>query len=258
LKLRRPDTCVVCARALIAGEIAVWDPARRNARCVGCEVGAAPVESSAGASALREYERRRDHRAVRDRERFGRLGPVISALRSEPQHEIAWRRGAEGEIKVAYALERAIAQGVVALHDRRMPGSRGNIDHIAIGPAGVTVIDAKRYRGMIEVERRGGLLQERTEHLVVGGRDCTKLVDGVLAQAEAVRQIVGDGPHSAVPVRALLCFVDGDWPWSGRLEVRGVPVVAPRRAAKLCATGPCSAVTVTAIADALAARLPPA
>ena len=130
-----------------------------------------------------------------------------------------------------------------------MPRSRANIDHVAIGPAGVTVIDAKRYRGRIEVERR---------RLLVGRRDCTPLVDSVLAQADVVRAILADGPHSAVPVRAVLCFVEGEWPWSGSFEVRGVPVVTPRQAAKLCASGELPAATVTDLADALNARLAPA
>jgi hypothetical protein len=125
-------------------------------------------------------------------------------------------------------------------------------DHLAIGPAGVTVIHAERYPGGISVERRGA------EHLIVAGRDRTDLVDGVLAQADAVREILAEGPHAAVPVRALLCFVDGDWPWSGPPEVRGVQVVTPRRAAKLCATGRVSAAVVAAVADALHARLAPA
>ena len=136
-----------------------------------------------------------------------------------------------------------------------MPRSRANIDHLAIGPSGVAVIDAKRYSGRIAVERRGGLFRERTEHLMVAGRDWTKLIDGVLAQAEAVRELLAGGPHAAVPVRALLCFVDGDWPWGGPLEVRGVPVLSPRRAAKLCAAGALPAATVTEVADALDARL---
>jgi hypothetical protein len=146
-----------------------------------------------------------------------------------------------------HAPEWASMRGVVVLHD-----------HIAVGPAGVTVIDAKRDRGRIAVECRGGLFRDRTEHLVVGGRDCTELVDGVIAQADAVRDLLAGGPHNAVPVRAVLCFVDGDWPWSGELEVRGVPVVAPRRAAKLCATGDLPEAVVAEIADALHARLAPA
>jgi hypothetical protein len=136
-------------------------------------------------------------------------------------------------------LERRTAgRGVVFLHDRRMPGSRGTIDHIAIGPSGVTVIDAKRYRGRIAVER--------------------ELVDAVEAQADAVRGTLADGPHANVPVRAVLCFVDGDWPWSGPLGVRGVPVLGPREAAKLCAVGGLPAAAVTEIAEALRARLAPA
>ncbi len=120
-----------------------------------------------------------------------------------------------------------------------MPTGRANIDHLAIGPSGVTLIDAKRYRGQIAVERRGGLLSPRTEHLIVRGREQTRLVDGVLAQAQSVRRTLASGPHATVPVQALLCFVDGDWPLLGRLEVRGVPVLPPRRAAKLCrAEGP--------------------
>ena len=196
LKLRRPDTCAVCASSLNAGEMAIWDAERRQARCVGCKPvpllpEPPPEPSEAGASARREYERRRENREARVRERFGSLGGVVLALSGEPQHQRAWARGAEGEVKLARKLEKWTAEhGVVLLHDRRMSASRGNIDHIAIGPAGVTVIDAKRYRGRIAVEHRGGLLRARTEHLRVGGREQTKLVDGVLAQAEAVRQLL--------------------------------------------------------------------
>ena len=265
LKLRRPDTCAVCATSLNAGEVAIWDAERRHARCIGCEpeslLPEPPSErSEAGASARREYERRRANREARVRERFGSLGGVVLAVSGEPQHQRAWARGAEGEVKLASKLEKWTAEhGVVLLHDRRMPTSRGNIDHIAIGPSGVTVIDAKRYRGRIAVEHRGGLLRARTEHLRVGGREQTKLVDGVLAQAEAVRQLLEGSEHDGVTVRAALCFVDGDWPLLGRLQVRGVPILPPRHAAKLCrAEGPLDPSQVERLADELARRLPPA
>lgn len=237
---------------MLVGEVAVWDPARRHARCIGCEPAPA---GSPGASARREYERRRDNRETHLRARFGALGGVVLALSAEPQHQRAWSDGADGEVKLARSLERRTAdRGVVLLHDRRMPRGLGNIDHLAVGPSGVTVIDAKRYKGRIGVERRGGLLRPRTDHLVVAGRDRTKLVDGVLAQAEAVRSAL-DG----VPVRAVLCFVDGEWPLLGRLELRGVPVVGPRRAAKLsAAAGPLTPEAVWSVAETLAVRLPPA
>jgi hypothetical protein len=31
------------------------------------------------------------------------------------------------------------------------------------------------------------------------------------------------------PVRAALCFVDGDWPLLARLQVRGVPILPRHR-----------------------------
>ena len=266
LKLRRSDTCAICTRSLSAGEMAIWDSARRHARCLGCEPESPPSPSDAsvseaGASARREYERRRANREARVRERFGPLGGVVLALSDEPQHQRAWARGAEGEATLARNLERWTADhGVVLLHDRRMPRGRGNIDHLAVGPSGVKVIDAKRYRGGIDVERRGGLLRARTEHLIVGGRERTKLIDGVIAQAEAVRQVLAAGPHATAPVQAVLCFIDGDWPLLGRLEIRGVPVLPPRRVSKLCAAdGPLdAATTVTQIAETLGAHFPPA
>ena len=38
-------------------------------------------------------------------------------------------------------------RSIAVLHDRRIPGSKANIDHIAITAAGIWVIDAKRYKG---------------------------------------------------------------------------------------------------------------
>ena len=65
-----------------------------------------------------------------------------------------------------------------------MPGSRANIDHLAVAPSGVHVIDAKRYKGKIEVRKPFF----GDAKLFIGGRDKTKLVDGLERQAEAVRQ----------------------------------------------------------------------
>jgi hypothetical protein len=38
-----------------------------------------------------------------------------------------------------------------ALHDRRVPATSGDIDHLVIGPAGVFVMDATRYEGQIHI-----------------------------------------------------------------------------------------------------------
>ncbi|MFT3872009.1 MAG: hypothetical protein QM714_05075 [Nocardioides sp.] len=49
------------------------------------------------------------------------------------------------------------------------------------------VIDAKRYKGKPELRIEGGILRPRVEKVLVGRRNCTKLVDGVLKQVDLVR-----------------------------------------------------------------------
>jgi len=62
------------------------------------------------------------------------------------------------------------------LHDRRIPGTRANIDHIAIAPSGLWAIDAKHYKGRVEhVDKGGWFLTDW--RLLVGGRDKTGLVE---------------------------------------------------------------------------------
>ena len=214
----------------------------------------------AGASARAEYERRRDRREQRTRERWGKLGAVAVALSSEPAHERAWARGAEGEELLAARLERDCTEhGVLLLHDRRVPGSRANIDHIAIGPSGITILDAKRYKGMVKVERRGGLMGPRREQLTVDGRPRSKLVDGIRGQVEVVQRVLAGQSIDAVPVRAILCFVRAEMPVFGTLAIGEVEICGPRRAGKLVrAEGPFSAERVRELAAVLAGELAPA
>ncbi len=171
-----------------------------------------------------------------------------------PQHEKAWDQGAEGEVKAAQRLEQLLAEhGVILLHDRKMPGSRANIDHIAIGPGGITVIDAKRYTsGAVRLRRSGGILSPRREQLTVGGRDRTKIVDGVIGQVEAVRAV------ASCDVRGVLCIVDGDIPLL-RIETRGVSVRGTRGTAKIARRhGEMTPEQVHRLAAEMARRFPPA
>jgi nuclease-like protein len=187
----------------------------RTVRCVECEPNdsrAAVNTGSAGASAHREYERRRIAREVRVKAQLGdMIGGFALALAGEPQSTRAWERGSVGERKLAEAL--AGVEGLVVLHDRRAPKTRGNIDHIVIAPAGVFVVDAKRYAGLIQIRYRGGLFS-RAERLYVGRRDCSDLATNMGWQIAAVRRALAaaNAELSAVPVTPVLCFVDGEWP----------------------------------------------
>ena len=83
--------------------------------------------------------------------------------------------------------------GVRLLHDRRVPGhGQANIDHIAVGPGGVTVIDAKTRRGKIRRDWEGGLFTEHRTILRINGRDQTKLISDVEKQISYIRAAVAN------------------------------------------------------------------
>lgn len=149
------------------------------------------------------------------------LLPVFNLL-LPGQREVAWRKGAEGEQAVGRALDQ-LAPSARALHDRLIPGSRANIDHILVAPTGVWTVDAKNYSGKIETRRRGS-------ELWVNGRNRSKL----LAQAQRQRDVVSDALARSglgqVPVRPALCFLGVEWPLLFRPKsADDVALVSPRR-----------------------------
>ena len=118
------------------------------------------------------------------------------------------------------------------------------------------MIDPKKYTGRPRLRVEGGLLRPRVEKLIVGTRDCTKLVDGVLRQIDIVRGAIGE----AVPIHGVLCFVESDWPLlGGSFTTGGVEVLWPKKLyPKLKADGPVGIETVSELHRALASALPPA
>lgn len=140
-----------------------------------------------------------------------------------------------------------------------MPRSRANIDHLAIAPSGVHVIDAKRYKGKVEVVKP--FFGEAK--LIIRGRDKTKLVDGLERQAEAVEATVGT-VAPGVPVAACFCFLNPAGQSSGipllrTLSIREHSLLYPRRLAKrLNEPGDLSSQRIRTVAAALAQHFPSA
>ena len=271
MRLRYAGICRLCGGDLPARAEAIYERASKTVRCVECptdvgiiEVDAkadmtvlagptpAPNAGVAGSSARREYERRKAKDEERLRQKWGKLGGIAVVFSDEKQSTKAWATGAVGEERLGARLDSLVSESIAVLHDRRVPGSKANIDHIAVTTAGIWVIDAKRYKGRPELKIEGGILRPRVEKVLVGRRDCTKLVDGVLKQIDLVREVVGD-----LPVIGALCFVEADWPLiGGAFTTRGVHALWPKRLAKLLAEaeGP---VEVPAAREALASRFKP-
>jgi hypothetical protein len=166
----------------------------------------------------------------------------------------AWAWGAEGEERVGAFLGRAVGDRGLLLHDRRIPGGRSNLDHLAIVPSGVWVIDAKHYRGRLERRSVGGWFAPR-QALYVGRRDRSAL----LASAQRQRAEVAGHLPPDVAVRGTLCFTGLELNVFTRpFTLDGILVTWPKALAKtLLAPGPLQADRRRELGLALGRALPP-
>jgi hypothetical protein len=172
----------------------------------------------------------------------------------------SWGKGSEGESWLAGYIAREVGDSIIALHDRLIPGTRGNIDHIFVSPTGAWVVDAKAYKGKV-VARETGPLWKRDNELYIGGRNRTALARGVLRQVDAVVAAMrSDDALHGIEVPAAVCLVASDW---GLLDfpfqVGNVWVMYPGALKKrLRKNGPLSRETMERLARRLDLSLPPA
>jgi hypothetical protein len=294
ITLSRDGTCDGCDRPVPRGERAWWVPGKPTVTCLACRPAAAdsapawataapPVARAesqrderdgghpgvggadgqedqidrgvAGRSARGEYERRHAKREERIRKRWGRLSGLVLALSEDPQSTRAWERGSTGESKLAQSLAKLKRDDIIVLHDRCVPGSRANIDHIVVCPSGVFVVDAKLYKGEIHTKDVGGLFSGRDLRLFVGSRDCTRLADALGWQVRTVNAALGD---TEIPIFPALCFIDAEWPLlGGPREFGGVLIESDRSLKRHVArTGELDLEAVRDTATVLAHALP--
>lgn len=163
--------------------------------------------------------------------------------------------GARDAELVAAALERDCAPNVVLFHNRRLlAGTDANVDHLAVAPTAIWVIDTSSHTGRVEVD--GGRANE--PRLVIGGRDRTILIDGLDRRVAVVRAAAGDAGIE-LPVTGALCLTRAALPGFRALRIRGYPLLNPRALAKrLDARPPRGQEYVGDCASELARRFPPA
>jgi hypothetical protein len=255
-------------------------PAATATPAADAPVAFPPVQDSAGASADAEFARRRERHVARvraDRPEilvqaalmalagilvavyappswlFVGIGLVgvavlqaIVRLWVLPDHVTSWETGGEGERATARLLEVLEPEGYRVLHDRRIPRSRANIDHVVVGPTGVWVVETKSYRGSVRVERG---------EVVVGGRRKPGFVAEVRREQAAVSAALGKRP-----VAPVIVVHRADFPLFGSLTAGGVPVLPPERLVEHLRRAP-AAMSPPDVAEALARldrALPPA
>jgi hypothetical protein len=122
-----------------------------------------------------------------------------------------WELGAAAEAQTANMLTAIEAAGWTVLHDRALPRSRANLDHVLVSPCGtaVVVLDTKRWHA----GRPTVLLRGRVH---CGTDDRHRQIEAVARYAARVAEVL------AVPGVVVwpLLVVHGSPVADGRLEAR--------------------------------------
>jgi hypothetical protein len=146
----------------------------------------------------------------------GLVGLVVAALASwrlrfrVSEQARTWQRGAHGERHTARLLDRLTRDRYVVFHDLAVPNSTANVDHLAIGPTGVFVIDSKQWTGTVH-QSADGLAWHNHYPL-------ERTLETVRWEAETLGRLLGTRIHP------LLC-VHGAHVQGGGLHARGVAIV---------------------------------
>ncbi len=137
------------------------------------------------------------------------------------------------------------------LHGRAVPGAGPAIDHLAIAPGGVWVIDARRHAGEAHVTGRGAAQQ-----LWIGDDDRTDLLDALERKVALVSRVVEE---IAPDVRTFgaLCLVDTQLPPFRTLTGRGFALCSLEAVGKrISVDGVVDAAWAELLAEELAAAFP--
>lgn len=96
---------------------------------------------SAGASAEKQHEKLKQLSKKKEQEAFKASQDAKFLQQQAKNYEL----GAVGEKINAEILAKLTLDDYFILHDQQLPGLKGNVDHILIGPTGVFIINSKNW-----------------------------------------------------------------------------------------------------------------
>lgn len=135
-----------------------------------------------------------------------------------------WAKGARGEQRTARLLQPLERLGYVVLHDRALPRSRANVDHLVICPSGLVVlVDSKQWA-------RGKVVKSDGRRLRVGRVGGSKVVGSAAFERRRVAETLArDLGPDAPDVLAVLAIHGGRLPVWRTPTVDGIPLLRARQ-----------------------------
>lgn len=208
------SVCCECGLKISKGANVLYNSEIKKIRCL-----THTIENSYGKAGKSAREKSNKIEAKRKEriESIPFIGKMLYPILDPSIEAQMWEKGAKGEEKIGKILDDLATQnGFVSIHDRKIPNSKANIDHMLVTPKGVFVIDAKNYTGMVELRKKGNWFLPGNDILYVNGRNQHKLVSLLAWQVGVVKENL---QSDSTDVVGILAFTQGDWPWVGKPKV---------------------------------------
>jgi hypothetical protein len=233
LTLHHEGTCVRCSVAVPARSRAWWDRYSKSVVCVICEpvrrddpLPPPPAIERSTAAAIAAADWPNGHASDNGHRRGAALVGRMMKLLADSPSSTPDPPGAEGERRLARLLDTELPDAVT-LHDRTVPLTRGDLDHLVIASSGIWLVDAERRPGEVTCRTSGARESTRTR-LFVNGRNQTRLVHALGWQVASVRAQLATIGFGDVPVHPVVCFTSSQWAHGASpFEVQGVLVTWP-------------------------------
>jgi len=243
LRIRRPDICAICKRPISVGTLVFYDRTLKTVTCLTHEntsvqlkqvpiIPQKPLLGIPGGSARKMDEKQKYRKEVEDeriKAQYRAEHPKITRVMKNAEknypgliawirrelnssHEpSSWSKGAEGEEIVGRNLdELSQERGFITIHDRLIPGSFANIDHIVVTSSKVFVVDAKNYADKIDFGKLLAPYFGGKAILKINGRNRNILLESVEKQVRIVEQLLAKAGID-IPVQGALAFVKANW-----------------------------------------------
>ena len=220
LVLRFDSCCELCQINLLKGSKARYFPSRKKVQCLSHEhITTLGVAGKSAQDKALSIEAKRKEKI----ESIKYIGKIVYPFLDPSKEAQKWAKGAKGERRVGKILDEIASENnFKVLHDRAIPKSKANIDHILVTPKGIFIVDAKNYKGKVEIRKNGSWLSPGKDKLVVDGSDRSSLVEGVRWQIKTMSELLGE--HNLNPgICGILGFVDANWHLFGKqLAIEGI------------------------------------
>lgn len=135
---------------------------------------------------------------------------IIYALSSISQNELkgkGWAKGLVGENIVSDHLKE-LPENYFIYNDVNLPGKRGNIDHVVIGPNGIFVIETKHYSGKYLIKDKDWFVYTRDGYRKVKTNPAHQVIRNTM---ELKSFLETRGVDSSIWFQAIVAFKNSNF-----------------------------------------------